>query len=129
MKLGRMYILFLFFHSISYVCLAKLSTEYNVFFPSVVFLLDIHGSQDNRTWGSLILPLLYHFQPLHEYFGINQLITAESSPLLIASNRIQSRSTMKVFNSLRPRGTVKKIRSYKLLILFRSSLLCLLCLL
>ena len=80
----------------------------------MVFLLDIHGSQDNRTWGSLILTLLYHFQPLHEYFGIDQLITAEISPLLIASNRIQSRQTMKLLNSLRPRGTAKKIRSYKI---------------
>ena len=43
-----------------------------------------------RLMDDISLSLLYHFQPLHEHLGISQTITAESSPLPIASSRTRT---------------------------------------
>ena len=59
------------------------------YFLSGFFLsLDNHKSVDSRRRGRPIITLLYLFHPPHEHLDINRLITAESLPLHIASEKI-----------------------------------------
>ena len=41
-------------------------------------------------WEAISLTPLYHLQPLHRHLNISQVITAERSPLHIASRRTQT---------------------------------------
>ena len=53
--------------------------------------MHIHDSQDSRGRGEAIyLTLLYHFHLLHRHLDISREITAESSPLHIASSRTRT---------------------------------------
>ena len=57
-------------------------------FLSGGFFTNIQDSKDSRGRGRLsFLILLYHFGPLHRHLDISRAITAESSPLHIASSR------------------------------------------
>ena len=73
--------------------LVTIITE-TIFFLSGFSFTDIHHSQDNRGRGSLSLSLtaLYHFHLLHRHIDISQAITAESSPMHIASSRTWTRN-------------------------------------
>ena len=63
----------------------------SVFFLSQFFLKNIHESLDCREKGKLNpLIALYLSHLLHQHFGTSQAITAESSPLHIASDRPDS---------------------------------------
>ena len=48
---------------------------------------NIHNSQDSRVRERVSLYPLYHYHPLHRHLDISRAITAESSPLHIASSR------------------------------------------
>ena len=65
-----------------------------ILFLSGFSFTDIHDSQDNRGRESLSLSLtaLYHFHLLHRHLDISQAITAESSPIHIASSRTWTRN-------------------------------------
>ena len=61
------------------------------FFLSACSFRKIDDSQDSRERGRLsLLTHLYHFHLLHRHLDISRTITAESSPLHIASNRIRT---------------------------------------
>ena len=61
------------------------------FFLSGFSFTNIHNSQDSRGRGRpFFLTPLYHFHPLHRYLDISRAITAESSPLHIASSQTQT---------------------------------------
>ena len=63
----------------------------NVFFSIWIFCHDhsrITGLQGK--WNSISLTPHYHFHPLHRHSDISRAITAESSPLHIASRRTRS---------------------------------------
>ena len=61
------------------------------FFLSEFPFTNIYDSQDSRGRGKAIsLTPLYHFHPLKIHLDISWVITAESSPLHIASNRTQT---------------------------------------
>ena len=65
----------------------------SIFFLSGFSFMNIHYSQDSRGRGEGIsLTPLYHFHPHHRHLDINQAITAESSPLHIASSQTQTRN-------------------------------------
>ena len=53
---------------------------------------DIYDSQDSRGRGMQFLISLYRFHPLHEHWHISQAITAESSPLHMASGWTRKRN-------------------------------------
>ena len=65
-----------------------------IFFLSGSSFTGIHDSQDNRGGESLSLSLtpLYHFHLLHRHLDISQAITAENSPMHIASRRTWTRN-------------------------------------
>ena len=72
-----------------------------IFFLSGFSFTNIHYSQDSR--GSGRVTPHYHFHPLCGHLDINRAITAENSPLHIASNRTRTgnlKSTIKTFLSL-----------------------------
>ena len=58
-----------------------------VFFLSGFCFTNILDSLDSRDRGRLSLELLYHFHPLHRHTGISWTITAERTPLHIASSQ------------------------------------------
>ena len=58
------------------------------FFLSGFSFTNIHESQDCRGRGRGIF--YYHFHPLHRHLDISRAITAESSPLHIASSRTRT---------------------------------------
>ena len=63
----------------------------NIFFPMLVFFHEhsrITGLQGKGEGISLIPH--YHFHPLHRHLDISRAITAESSPLDIASSRTRT---------------------------------------
>ena len=64
------------------------------FFLSGFSFTHIHNSQDSSevcVWGGGInLTPLYHFQPLHRHLDIRRAMTAESSPLHIASSQTRT---------------------------------------
>ena len=53
---------------------------------------DIYDSQDSWGRGMQFLISLYRFHPLHEHWHISQAITAESSPLHMASGWTRKRN-------------------------------------
>ena len=58
------------------------------FFPMLVFFHEHPQFTGQQGKGEAIsLTPLYHFHPLHRNLGISRVITAESSPLHIASSR------------------------------------------
>ena len=64
-------------------------------FPTFIFLpgfsfMNINESQDCRGKESAFFFLHYHFHPLHRLLDIGQEITAESSPLHIASSQTRT---------------------------------------
>ena len=67
--------------------------KYISFFYLGFLSLDVHDSQDTNGRGRPILTLcLYHFNPLHEHFGLSLAITAEGSAHLIVSERTLTRN-------------------------------------
>ena len=60
----------------------------NLSFFYLGLFTNIYYSQDSRGRGR-VSPF-YHFQPLHRYLDISRVITAESSPLHIASSRTRT---------------------------------------
>ena len=73
-------------HKISGYFLIQIS-----FFLSGIFYTNIHESQDcRRRGGGISLTPHYHFHPLHKHLDISWAITAESSPLHIASSWTQT---------------------------------------
>ena len=62
----------------------------NLSFFYLGLFTNIYYSQDSRGRGR-VSPF-YHFQPLHRYLDISRVITAESSPLHIASSRTRTKN-------------------------------------
>ena len=63
--------------------------KYLFLFSIWISFTNIGNSQDSRE-EAICLTSLYHFYPLHRHLDISQTITAESSPLHIASSRTQT---------------------------------------
>ena len=76
----------------------QLGFEERFFFLSGFSFTHIHNSQDSSevcVWGGgggggYNLTPLYHFQPLHRHLDIRRAMTAESSPLHIASSQTRT---------------------------------------
>ena len=84
-------------HKISGYFLIQIS-----FFLSGIFYTNIHESQDcRRRGGGISLTPHYHFHPLHKHLDISWAITAESSPLHIASSRTQTGKLWSLTTKLR----------------------------
>ena len=59
----------------------------------VIFYLGFHSrtfTEQQRNGRAIFLTPLYHFHPLYKHLNISRAITAETSPLHIASNRTQT---------------------------------------
>ena len=54
------------------------------------YFTNIHDLQDSRGKGDYSLSLLYNFHPPHKHLGISRVITADNSPLRIASSRTRT---------------------------------------
>ena len=80
------------------------------FFLSGFFLTSIHNSQDIMGRGRLTP--LYHFNSLHRHLDISRAITAESSPLHIAS-KLWFPSAKSLITKLR--ALAKETKSLRLL--------------
>ena len=67
------------------------SKNWTYFFLSGFSFTNIHESQDFRgRGGGISLTPHYHFQPLHRHLDISRAVTAESSPLHIASSQTRT---------------------------------------
>ena len=62
-----------------------------LFFLSGVSFVSIHDSQNSKGKNISLTPL-YRFFPFHRHLDISRVITAESSPLHIASSRNRTRN-------------------------------------
>ena len=58
----------------------------------IVLFHEHHDLQDSGGGGAISLTPLYHLHPLHRHLDIIWAITAESSPLYIASSRTRTGS-------------------------------------
>ena len=72
----------------------KLKLLFFLFFLSVFFFFHEHSrftGQQGKGEDIYLTPL-YHFYPLHRHLDISRAVTAESSPLHIASSRTRTRN-------------------------------------
>ena len=85
-------IIILVFLILIVILMLSLRLTITIFFLSGFSIMNIH---DHRTAGEgrgYSLSPLYHFHPLRRHLDISQAITAESSPLHIASSGTRARS-------------------------------------
>ena len=80
--------------TVKHLCRSLVFTEHlraTVFFFLFRFTFtNIHNHRTAEEGGGYYLTPLYPFHPLHRHFDINRVITAESSPLRIASSRART---------------------------------------
>ena len=78
--------------SVSFVDFHNLFFFFFFFFTWVFFHEHSRFTGQQGKWEAISLSPLYHFHPLHRHLYISRTITAESSPLHIASSRTQTRN-------------------------------------